>query len=63
VGAAVIAAIATAPVAAATHLIFYVEHESRFDVWRVLHMRHDIPTHHECPAVCPRQDSNLRRTV
>ena len=26
------------------YLIFYVEHESRLDVWRVLHTRRDIPT-------------------
>ena len=26
------------------YLIFYVEHERRVDVWRVLHTRRDIPT-------------------
>jgi toxin ParE1/3/4 len=26
------------------YLVVYVEHESRVDVWRVLHMRRDSPT-------------------
>lgn len=31
------------------YLVFYVEHEDRVDVWRVLHARRDIPAWMQVP--------------
>ena len=31
------------PIARFPYVVFYVEHDSRIDVWRVLHTRRDIP--------------------
>jgi len=46
-----IAGLRSWPLSRHPFLIFYVEREERIDVWRVLHMRRDIPDWLQAPEL------------